>query len=160
MKKRAYLGFLWIISAHADTQYGECMSKRLQDFINQCVQKEHHTSFKDYYSQLMAKELRHKRKHASSDMVDSLRQLGLNSLEINNAKLAQHIRPYLSAPVKNQQRAQATQRFLVRYGAYQQFLKEEVQKNSSIMAKARSYLDKVSNKIVNWVSRIRSQEVC
>jgi hypothetical protein len=152
---------------------GECcvfgssvLDTSLDQFIERIVPITDQTQFRLFYNELIYEQQKQKQSNKSSlqtqqrEYIQQLQELGKNSLEVRDPELAAQLKTYLTSSRKlahAEQRKHGT--FLFRYGAYEAFLKNKVNRETSMLVKARSYVRDFSNKVVHWFGGFRKSKV-
>lgn len=134
-------------------------AKTLQEFMDMVVPVGQHTEFSTFYQHLINQV--HRKKVASkttieNELVDSgkisaLEELGRASLEVKN-------RVWFEQLYEHEQDTHcksAVKTFLVRYGAYEEFIKNNAEREYTWWNRACSYTKTVSNTVVSWFSSLR-----
>lgn len=128
------------------------IDKNLNDFVERVVDFEFRKEFFDYYATFikntdqLGKNNPSKKKHELS----RIRNLALRNLENNDPEWALQIKPYLHATAENNEQKALIDTFLVRYGAYQEFLKKVAKQRASMWYRVKSYSRHLSSKMVNF----------
>ncbi len=135
------------------------LDTHFEGFKNRVVNVEDRVAFDVYYHELMNKQksTKNKRSLLHKDL-DSFEQLGRNSLEVKNPGWANQLRPYLNKKIvlsEDKDMHHAIKRFLIRYGAYQEFLKEKMQKEQGFWRKTCAYVQDMGNRVGHIVTRWR-----
>lgn len=127
-------------------------ARDFDSFLKQFVSFEQQSAFKDYYSKLMDRE-RERVGHAKGKQA-------LLDLETNGkASLETQAPTYFAQLKKNKSTEKEQRKLYIRYGAYQEFLKNEIKMKNSFFVKARGYATGAKTRITNWFGSWRKSKV-
>ena len=152
--------YLAVFLAQADSP--KAVMGSFEDFIKEVVVTEDQKQFRSFYKDLIDQQKKDKQstkakvREKQQKYAQQLRQLGANSLEVKDSKLSENVKPYLvQIPGKtNQEMNQRAQAFLLRYGAYEEYLQQRATKRNSILAKTGSYFKGVGSKVSGLGSKV------
>jgi hypothetical protein len=153
---------LSVLSLQGAEGLPEFIDQSFDAFLKRCVTTSERESFALFYRTFVQKKMSYKKMISRGEVAD-FEQLGKNSLEVKNPLWAQKLNAYqrhqkLSARQAHKNNDPRVKRFLVRYGAYQQFLKEKQQEATTLWAMVRSYTGVIKNKCSYWITALRGSQ--
>ncbi|HEX2977961.1 MAG TPA: hypothetical protein VHO47_02495 [Candidatus Babeliales bacterium] len=132
----------------ANTEYA---ARDFDLFLKQFVSFEQQPAFKDYYANLMVRE---------RDRVDRAKgkQVLLDLEKNGKASLETQAPTYFAQLKKDKHSERAQRKLYIRYGAYQEFLKNEIKTKNSFFVKARGYVTGAKTRVANWFGSWRKSK--
>jgi len=150
-QKKLIIVFFLLVSTYS---WCDSSVKQLQDlksFMGRFVPECNRPLFKEYYESFLRSQQVTKQKAKNSKKMNSCAQAGRVALEANEADL-----------VKEMATAKCPDRFCrtlyIRYGTYQQFLKEHAQESRSFVGKVRACAQDVKIRVTQWINSWRKTD--
>lgn len=143
--------FLLLISISLLCDSSVMQLQDLKSFMGRFVPECNRPLFKEYYENFLRSQQVTKQKAKNSKKMNTCAQAGRVALEANEADLAKEI-----AAAKCPDRFCRT--LYIRYGAYQQFLKEHAQESRSFVGKVRACAQDVKIRVTQWINSWRKTD--
>jgi hypothetical protein len=160
MKFNRSLSFFLFVSAHSIFAF-DFIDPSLKNFVQRIGASEFYNDFYDYHSAFL-KRIDKLGKHNSTKKEQELtkvRNIALWSLENNHPNWALQIKMNQDSIAKDNDLKKLIDEFLIRYGVYQEFLKNSARRHASTWYRVKSYSHHISSKIASFFGKSRKKTI-
>lgn len=124
---------------------------RFDDFVTRLVPQEDHQSFSFFYQNFLENQKENKFR---KNYLSQLRTNAHCSLSVKHPLWAKSLEPYIGHVFKRKRTDDMSEirTFLVRYGVYEEFLKQKALRHASVWTKMKSIGRNMKMKVAGWFS--------